>query len=43
MAIKLHKVVLKPEKADVIQCNPQPNVYLKKAEEMRLGFCTTRV
>ena len=39
MAIKLNKVVLKPEKADVILCNPQPNVYLKTAEEtVRLGL-----
>ena len=42
MEIKLHKVVLKPEKADVIQCNPQPNVYLEKVEEMRLGLHHSR-
>ena len=39
MAIKLNKVGLKPEKkTDVIFFNPQPNVYLKKSEEMRLGL-----
>ena len=26
------------KKADVILFNPQPNVYLKKSEEMRLGL-----
>ena len=38
MAIKLNKVALKPEKAGVILFNPQPNVYLKKSEEMRFGL-----
>ena len=43
MAIKLNKVALKPEKkTDVIFFNPQPNVYLKKSEEMRLGLHHSR-
>ena len=44
MAIKLNKVALNVKKSDVILFNPQPNVYLKKAEEMRLGMhhlCST--
>ena len=42
MAIKLNKVALKPEKKYVIFFNPQPNVYLKKSEEMRLGLHHSR-
>ena len=38
MAMKLNKVALNLRKADVILFNPQPNVYLKKAEEMHLGL-----
>ena len=38
MAIKLNKVELKLKKADVSVFNPQPNVYLKKSEEMHLGL-----
>ena len=40
MAIKLNKVALKI--ADVILFNPQPNVYLKKSEEMCLGLHHSR-
>ena len=39
---ELNKVALKAEKADVILFNPQPNVYLKKSEEMRLGLHHSR-
>ena len=42
MAIKLNKVALNLRKADVILFNPQPNVYLKKAEEMHLGLHHSR-
>ena len=38
MAIKLNKILLNHKKADVVLCNLQPNIYLKKAEEMHLGL-----